>query len=126
MTNNEKKLIDIYYGEEAGEAVPDKAFQNKLEASILNMSLPTDISNNIPNNFFAIINNAEKIKAKRILLKETIIFVVVASLILFIFAVSILNLGQKFLIITEIIIFALLPFSLIPFAKNVTNRGDFK
>jgi hypothetical protein len=126
LTNNEKKIIDKYYGEGVSEVVSDKDFQDKLKASILKMNLPKDNEDNIPNNFFAIINNAEAIKAKRSLLKETIMFIVAASLILFIFAVSILIIGQRFLIITEITIFILLPLSLIPFAKNEMNRGESK
>ena len=126
LTDNEKKMIDKYYGEQAGEVAPDKAFQDKLQASISSMNLPKDTEGSIPNNFFAIINNAEEIKTKRTIFKETIIFIVVAALILSIFAVSILIVGQRFLIITEITIFILLPLSLIPFVKNARHKGGSK
>jgi hypothetical protein len=126
LTDNEKKIIDKYYGEEAPEVVSDNAFQDRLNTSLLEMSLPKDNEFNIPNNFFALIDNAEKIKAKKLLRKETILFVVIASLILFVFAVSILIIGQTFLIVTEITIFILLPLSLIPFIRTSVSRGESK
>jgi hypothetical protein len=142
LTDHEKKQIDIYYGEaeaevkvdveveaegkESNKIFLDKDFQGKLNSALKKMNLPKDNDYNVPNSFFSIINNAEKIKAKKSLLKETIIFIAIAFLVLFIFAVSIFIIGQKFLIITEITIFILLPLSIIPFYRSIEGRGESK
>ena len=124
LNGNEKKIIDKYYNEDDGEFTFDEVFEEKLKTSISGMKLEDAAIDNMPNNFFALINKAEEIKASKALFKESVLFIIVASTIIALFVISIFIFGQKPLIYTEITIAVLLPFSLIPLAKNAVKRGE--
>lgn len=131
LSLKEKEIIDIFYGEveenteEGEQSSSDRNFQHKLTAALNAMDLPDCQPDDIKMkaSISHIIGLAYNIKAKRKNRVELIGFVAASLTILMSFCFITISIGVDFFIYIQLAIFFLIPFSLIPIAKNTVNKG---
>lgn len=92
-------------------------FENKMNAALEKVNLTDNIDFDIPMDTLKIIEQAEQIKSSRNSLKENIYFIIASILILSSFSFVFLVLSEKFIIYFELVLFSVMPWSLIPLTK---------
>lgn len=125
LTDNQKNIIDRYYDESTDDTVKlleDPVFEEMLGNSLHMMDIDNSDEDEININFMSIIASAEEIKVKKTTFKEYLAFITVSGLIMSLFAICVLTLGQKFLFYFEIAIFIAMPISIIAFGLYAVNR----
>lgn len=127
MTNKKitkEDIIDNFYDEKKlnnlNESLDNyeelNLFKEKLGKTKNIMDMIND-DKKINIDILGIISKAESIQNKQKEKKETFLFIATAFIILFCFSLITFTLGSNFFITVQLIIFVLLPFSLIPMAK---------
>jgi hypothetical protein len=125
LTDNQKKIIDRYYDEnnnDTSKLLDDPVFEEMLEDSLHMMDIDNSNEDEININFMNIIAAAEEIRVKKTTFKEYIAFITVSGLIMSLFAIGVLTLGQKFLFYFEISIVIAMPIIIIAFGLYAVNK----
>lgn len=127
LDQNKKNIIDRYYGENtipSEEIDPNKDFEENLVKSLMKMEIKESGQDELDINIMDIVVKAEKIKLEKISNKEFIRFILLATLMITIFSISVITLGSRFFVGFEIMLLILLPLILIFFVIAPIHRGD--
>ena len=146
LNENEKDLIDRYYKESGikarvgieveaeveaeakadadADAVTEPGFEKELNKSMEIMDVFCDNDITVPNDFFRIIEKAEEIKNKKESNREFIIFILTSLGILLSIAAVTLKLGIEIFIGVQVVLYFILPISLIPISIAAVKRGE--
>jgi|GEM_PF-1162961 hypothetical protein len=106
------------------KAVDTAGFESKMDGALEKMDLADNIDFNINIDTLKIIEQASQIQAKRNSFKENVCFIITSILILSVFSVVFINIGIKFLIYFQLILFFIMPWSLIPLSKHALRRSE--
>ena len=123
-------LIDEFYNESQGKTSENTVyseseleFKNKLNLTSNKMDVLSEDIFDLHIDTLSIIEQGEHIRENRKAKKEFIIFILSSIVILSLFAIAIIKIGPKLLIISQIIIVILAPCIVIP-ALVMKKRGS--
>lgn len=121
---NQDNLIDKYYNEDFDKKyTDDDKFYNEIDESLDKMNVIKDIDCDMDIDISEIIESAETIKNKRKRIIENIAFAIISIIIFSAFAFTAASNGMKFIVIYEITIITLIPFTLIPISMIELKGG---
>jgi hypothetical protein len=106
------------------KAVDVAAFESKMDGALEKMDLADNIDFSINIDTLKIIEQAAQIQTKRNSFKENVCFIITSILILSVVSVVFINIGIKFLIYFQVLLFFIMPWSLIPLSKHVLRRSE--
>ena len=123
-------LIDEFYNESQEKTSEntvysdaDLEFKSKLNSTSNKMDVLNEDIFDFHIDILSIIEQGEHIREKKKAKKEFILFILSSIIILSLFAISIIKIGPKLLIISQIIIVTLAPWIVIP-ALVMKKRGS--
>lgn len=124
-------LIDEYYNETQEEinkiqkySDEYREFKSKLSSSITKMDILNEDIFDFEIDTLSIIEKGEHIKENRKSKSEFILFILSSMIILSLFAITIIKLGPKVLIISQIIIVTIAPWIIIPIISIKRRRSE--
>ncbi len=130
-------LIDEFYNE-AQEKVDKNTklsceyseFKSKLNSTVKKMNVLNEDIFDFEIDTLSIIEKGESIRENRMAKKEFILFILSSFIILSLYAITIIKINSKILIISQIFIVIIAPWIIIPILatkkRGVKFNGDFK
>ncbi|MBW9158341.1 hypothetical protein G9F71_012140 [Clostridium sp. FP2] len=124
-------LIDEFYNEEQGKVDKNAEYSDEYRdfKSVLNsagekMDVLNDDIFDFDIDTLSIIEQGEFIRENRKVKKEFIFFVLLSTIILSLYAIAIITLGSKILIISQMIIVSIAPWIIIPVLVIKRKRSE--